>query len=84
MRICLKFQQLLYDCTTAQHNYNNRGSPNNSIIKSITNSVTYGLTSVKHRAASDWKAIIKHINTTGIDRQDLMKSLKERTFDSYT
>ena len=49
---------------------------NNSIIKSTTNSVTYGLNSVKHRAASDWNAIIKHVNTIGIDRQDLMKSLK--------
>ena len=68
----------------AQHNYNTRGSRNNSITKSITNSVTYGLNYVRHRAASDWNAIIKHINTIGIDRQDLMKSLKERIFDSYT
>ena len=68
----------------AQHNYNTRGICSNSIIKSITNSVTYGLNSVKHRAASDWNAIIKHINTIGIDRHDLMKSLKESTFDSYT
>ena len=44
----------------AQHNYNTRGSCNNSIIKSITNSVTYGLNSVRHRAASDWNVIIKH------------------------
>ena len=69
---------------SAQHNYNTRCSHNNSIIKSTTNSVTYGLNSVKHRATSDWNAIIKHINTIGIDRQDLMKSLKERIFDSYT
>ena len=68
----------------AQHNYNTRCSRNNSITKSITNSVTYGLNYVKHRAASDWNAILKHINTIGIDRQDLMKSLKERIFDSYT
>ena len=68
----------------AQHDYNTRGSRNNSIIKSITNSATYGLNSVKHRAASDWNATIKHINTIDIDRQDLMKSLKERIFDSYT
>ena len=68
----------------AQHYYNTRGSGNNTIIKSITNSLTYGLNFVKHRADSDWNAIIKHINTIGIDRQDLMKSLKERTFNSYT
>ena len=66
----------------AQHNYNTRGSRNNTIIKSITNSVNYGLNSVKHGAASDWNAIIKHTNTIGIDRQDLMKSLKECIFDS--
>ena len=67
----------------AQHNYNTRDSRNVTIIKSITNSVTHGLSSVKHKAASDWNTIIKHINTIGIDRQDLMKSLKERIFDSY-
>ena len=59
----------------AQQNYNARGSRNNTIIKSITNSVIYGLNSVKHRAASDWNAMIKDINIIGIDRQDLMKSL---------
>ena len=68
----------------AQHNYNTRGSHNNTIIKSITNVVIYGLNSVKRRAASDWNAMIKDINTIGIDRQDLMKSLKEGIFGSYT
>ena len=34
------------------------------------------MNSVNHRPASDWNAIIKHTNTIGIDRQDLMKSLK--------
>ena len=52
----------------AQHNYNTRASHNNTTIKSITHSVIYGLNSVKHRAASDWNAIIKDINTIGIDR----------------
>ena len=47
----------------AQHNYNTRGSHNNSIIKSITNSVIYGLDSVKHRGASDWNAMTKDINS---------------------
>ena len=72
--------------TTApvQHNYNTRGSRNNTIIKSIANSVIYGLNSVKHRVASDWNAMIKDINAIGIDRQDLMKSLKEHIFESYT
>ena len=46
----------------AQHNYNTRGSHNNTIIKSIANSVIYGLDSVKHRAASDWNAMTKDIN----------------------
>ena len=68
----------------AQHNYNTRGSYNNTTIKSITHSVIYGINSVKQRAASDWNAMIKDINTIGIDRQDLMKSLKERIFESYT
>ena len=45
----------------AQHNYNTRGSFNNTIIKSITNSVAYGLNPVKHRAASNWDTIIKYI-----------------------
>ena len=41
--------------TTAenQHLYNTRGRSNNSIIKTISKSTTYGLNSVKHRAASD-------------------------------
>ena len=68
----------------AQHNYNTRGSRNNTIIKSITHPIIYGLNSVKHRATSDRNAMIKDINTIGIDRQDLMKSLKERIFESYT
>ena len=68
----------------AQHNSNTRGSCNNTILKSITNSVTYGMNSVEDRAASDWNAIIKHINAIGIDRQDLMKSLKKRIFVSLT
>ena len=42
------------------------------------------MNSVKHRAASDWNATIKHINTTDIDRRDLLKSLKECIFESYT
>ena len=75
MRICQKFQQLL-TTAPAQHNYNTRGSRNKTIIKSITNSVTYGLNFVKYRDASDWNAMRKHINTIGIDREDLMKFLK--------
>ena len=46
----------------AQHNYNTRGSHSNTIIKSITNSVIYGLDSAKLRAASDWNAMTKDIN----------------------
>ena len=73
-----------FKTTPAQHNYNIRGSRNNTIIKSMTNSVIYGLNSVKRRATSNWNAMIKDVNTVGIDRQDLMKSLKERIFESYT
>ena len=74
----------LFTTAPAQHNYKTRGSPNNTIIKAITNSVTYGLNSLKQRAASDWNGRIKHINTIGIDRQDLMRSLRKRIFDCYT
>ena len=77
----------VFTTTPAQHNYNTRSSRNNTIIKSITNSVTYGLNSVKHRPASDWNAMTKHINTIEIDRQDLMiKYLKtfDKIFDFYT
>ena len=73
-----------FSTAPAQHNYNTRGSSNNTIIKSITNAVIYGLNSVKHRIASDWNAMIKDINTIGTDRQDLMKSLKEGIFESNT
>ena len=73
-----------FSTAPAQHNYNTRGSRNNTIIKSITNAVIYGLNSVKHRTASDWNAVIKDINTIGTDRQDLMKSLNEGVFESYT
>ena len=72
----LKSFNKFFTTAPAQHNYNTRGSHKNTIIKSITNSVIYGLYSVKHRAASDWNAMIKDINTIGIDGQDLMKTLR--------
>ena len=53
----------------AQHNYDTRGTRNNTIVKSITNSVIYGLNSVRHSDTSDWNAMIKDINTIGIDRE---------------
>ena len=62
-----------FTTATAQHIYNTRGSPNNTIIKATTNSVTYGLNSLKQRGASDWNGRIKHINTMGIDRQEILK-----------
>ena len=43
-----------------------RGSCNNTIIESIAHSVIYGLNSIKHRATSDWNAMIKDINTIGM------------------
>ena len=62
-----------FTTATAQHIYNTRGSPNNTIIKATTNSVTYGLNSLKQRGASDWNGRIKHFNTMGIDRQEILK-----------
>ena len=41
----------VFTTAPAQHIYN---TCNNTIKKSMTNSVTYGLKSVKYRAASDW------------------------------
>ena len=39
---------------------------------------------VQHiHVSSDCNAMIKDINTIGIDRQDLMKSLKERIFEMH-
>ena len=70
----------LFTTTSSQHGYNIRSSRNNAIIKPITNSVTYGLNSVKYRAPSDWNEIIKHTNTEDINRTNITKSLKERIF----
>ena len=70
MRICLKVST----SSLRLHQLNitiipDRGSCNNTIIKSITHSVIYGLNSfksIKHRAASDWNAMIRDINTIGM------------------
>ena len=45
-----------------QHSYNTRGSKYKTIIKTINNPTTYGLNSVKHRAASDWNEVTKQID----------------------
>ena len=76
--------------TTAenQHLYNTRGRRNNTIIKTTSKSTTYGLNSVKHKAASEWNEVTKHINTTEkngpIPRTKFITSLKEYIFNSYT
>ena len=66
-----------------QHNYNTRGTTNKTIIKTIikTNSKTYGLNSIKNRAASDWNQISKNLNIA--DKPQLIKSLREYIFNSY-
>ena len=53
-----------------QHSYNTRGSKNNTIIKTKPNSTTYGLNSVRHRAASKWNEITRTINT--MDQNNLI------------
>ena len=55
-----------------QHNYNTRGTTNKTIIKTTINSKTYGLNSIKNRAASDWNQILKNLNTE--DKPQLIKS----------
>ena len=64
-----------------QHNYNTRGTTNKTIIKTTINSTTYGLNSIKNRAASDWNQISKNLNTE--DKPQLIKSLREYIFNSY-
>ena len=58
-----------------QHNYNTRGTTNETIIKTTINSTTYGLNSIKNRAAPDWNQISKNLNTE--DKPQLIKSLRE-------
>ena len=70
-----------------QHPYNTRDEKNNTIIKKISNSTTYGLNSVRHRATSKWNKITSTINT--IDQNNLfsrtkfVKSPKEHILSSY-
>ena len=63
-----------------QHPYITR-SRKNTIIKTLSNSATYGLNSVKHRATSKWNGITRTINTIDknnlISRTAFVKSLKE-------
>ena len=69
-----------------QHSYNRRGRKNNTIIKTLSNSTTYGLNSVRHRAASKWNEITRAINTIEknlISRIEFVKSLKEHILSSY-
>ena len=46
-----------------QHPYNTRCRKNNTIIKTLSNSTTYGLNFVRHRAASEWNELTRTINT---------------------
>ena len=59
----------------------------NTIIKTLSNSTTYGLNSVKHKAVSEWNEITRTINTIDqnnlISRIKFVKSLKEHIFSSY-
>ena len=45
------------------HSYNTRTRKNNTIIKTLPNSRTYGLYSVRHRAIPEWSEITRTINT---------------------
>ena len=64
-----------------QHNYDTRGTTNKTIIKTTTNSITYGINSVQYRVASEWNQISKNLNTE--DKSQLIKSLREYIFNSY-
>ena len=70
-----------------QHRYNTRGSKYKTIIKTINNSTTYGLNSIKQRAASDWNEVMKQINTLDngsfVSRTKFAKLYKENIFNSY-
>ena len=56
-----------------RHPYDRSGRKNNTIIKTLSNSTTYGLNSVRHRAASEWNEVTRTINT--ID-QNLISTIK--------
>ena len=70
-----------------QHPYNTRGRKYNTIIKTLSNSTTYVLNSLRHRAASEWNEITRTINTRDqnnlISRTKFVKSLKEHILSSY-
>ena len=68
-----------FQTAAKQHNYNTRGTTNKTIIKTTINSTTYGLNSIKNRAASDWNQISKNLNTE--DEPQLIKSLREYIFN---
>ena len=67
-----------------QHPYNTRGRKNNTIMKTLPNSTTYVLNSVRHRAVSKWNETTKTINTIDqnnlISKTKFVKSLKEHIF----
>ena len=70
-----------------QHKYNTRGFKYKTIIKTIKNSTTYGLNSIKHRVASDWNEVTKQINKLDngnfVSRTKFAKSNKENNLNSY-
>ena len=70
-----------FQTATNQHNYNTRGTTNEAIVKTTINSTTYGLNSIKSRAALNWNQISKNLNTA--DKPRLIKSLRGYIFNSY-
>ena len=70
-----------------QHKYNTRGFKYKTIIKTIKNSTTYGLNSIKHRVASDWNEVTKQINKLDngnfVSRTKFAKSNKENNLNSH-
>ena len=68
--------------TAANQHNNTSGTTNKTIIKTTINSTTYSLNSIKNRTASDWTQILKNVNTA--DKPQLIKSLREYIFNSYS
>ena len=69
-----------------QRSYNTMDK-RNVIIKTLPNSTTYGLNSVRRRATSEWNEITRTVNTIDqnnlISRIKFVNSLKEHILNSY-
>ena len=63
-----------------QHNYNTRGSKNKKVFKPTINTTSYGLNSIKYRAATSWNDFTNHIdmNDGTLTKGRFIKLLKEK------